>query len=172
MSSVVVIVKLNNKWEKQYSFCAPRLLTDWKKRWCSHETNTLVWKSCWVSWKKWKNLCTCKQIYRLNSVTISQITVRLGWTERKEEEKWEGYSGSNQCLWMHLWVRWVRKVCAQWTRRPQSQYTPAVVKPVVWTLMETDCCSCLLNRYKGVQRGFDSVNFITPHRFAVWKKYI
>lgn len=32
----------------------------------------------------------------------------------------------------------------------------------------TDCvCPCLLKAHKGVQRGFDSVNFSTPHRFAV-----
>lgn len=52
-----------------------------------------------------------------------------------------GCGGNNQCLWMHLWVRWVSKVCAQWTWRPQSQYTLAVLKPVVWTLTEQTALS-------------------------------
>lgn len=52
------------------------------------------------------------------------------------KKKWTGCSGNDQCLCWFISPTEACKVLAQWTRRPQSQYTLAVAKPVVWMLTQ------------------------------------
>lgn len=96
-------------------------------------------KISWVCWTCFVVQClwspssqSLKANKNKQNVLIEKVKVKT-WEKMK---KWVDCRRSNQCLWMPLWVRWAGNMYSQWTWRPQSQYTTAVAKPGVWTLME------------------------------------
>lgn len=105
MSNVAGIVKkLNNKWEKNNT-ASVLPSPNWQKKtppknmvqaWNLFPIEMHYFESLAECHKEKENLCPCAQIYRLNSVTISQTAVILVWSVRR---------------WNHTAVFWSHQRC-------------------------------------------------------------